>query len=265
MEELEVNMRTRQAKSIALKKKKEHGLSLSVTWKLYFLETIIKKASESKYNDKIIFNGNMFESTLNNENPYDTEVEILVDDMALNKFSISKMFNEILNGLKWKIDNVRLISFIDIRKYQINIICQEQEWEQVISMIVSERKKPFPTSILSRFEGLFYKGFLIHTYSIGDIVAESFLNALILDKKKIASLRKIELIYRQIIVNDNEIRESIINLLKMYNISLDIERLNLAKKALLEDETLRSEWEKRMKFSLDEIAVLLEGIINVLK
>jgi len=253
-------MRTRLIKNIVSEKKRNYKISLTVAWRLYFLETIVKKIAESK-SDNVVFGGDLIDEMLYGGNMADA-IELYLDHMALNKFNISRWFKEIFKGTNWVIEDIKLLSSSGIRKYKIEILCQEKDWEQVISMKIIQKKEAFPKSVMTKFDGLYYNNFLIRTYSINDLVADSFIKFMFFDNMN--SLEKIGNIYKKIILNEADVRESLERLFLYYEKVIDKDELRLKMDKLVNDLNLKNGWEKKNNVTWEEMMVLIEGIIKLL-
>ncbi len=254
-------MRTRLVKNIVLEKKKTYEISLTLAWRLYFLETLIKKITKSRFSGNIFFGGPLIDQMIYGGEYSDT-LEIYLENVALNKFNISRLFKDILFDLKWKVDDIKLISDAHTRKYKVDLLCYEKDWEQVISVIIMERVKDFPKTIITRFKGIYYDNFLIRTYCIEDLISSCFIKFIFFNNIK--DLDKISMIYKKIIINEMELKQSLKKIDLAFKLNLSNDELRNKMDEIKGDLKLQDIWKKNHDESWEEVMILVEGIIKLL-
>ncbi|MGO3168353.1 nucleotidyl transferase AbiEii/AbiGii toxin family protein, partial [Senegalia sp. (in: firmicutes)] len=122
----------------------ETGLTFNSVMTYYFLENVLRKLSNSKYNDKFIFKGGYILSNIVGLDSRSTvDIDFLIKNMAFDKELLIYMFQEVLNNSKDSSIQYELKDIQEIKKedeyngYRVRISCKLDNIRQVVPLDIA--------------------------------------------------------------------------------------------------------------------------------
>ena len=122
----------------------ETGLTFNSAMTYYFLESVLSKLSNSKYNDKFIFKGGYILSNIVGLDSRSTvDIDFLIKNMAFDEEVLIDMFRDILDNSKNDSIQYKLKDIQEIKKedeyngYRIRILCKLDNIRQVVPLDIA--------------------------------------------------------------------------------------------------------------------------------
>lgn len=168
--------------SLCHKISKKVNLSFNSVMLYYFLESILKKLSESEYNENFIFKGGFLLSNVVGINSRSTvDIDFLLKNTPLSQENILKMLTE---ALKEKEDDEILYEIQDISKikeddkyggFSVNVLCKTENIRQVVPLDISTGDIITPHPINYNYISSFGKeDILIKAYPLETILPKRY-------------------------------------------------------------------------------------------
>lgn len=167
-------------RAICQKLSKETGLSFNAIQTHYFLESILKKVSESDESENFIFKGGFLLANVIGIRQRNTvDIDFLIKRFALTEENILQKFKKILqsgndNGITYEIQKIE-----EIRKedeyggFRITILCRLENIRQMIPLDIATGDPITPSEISYEYKSIFSDSFFeIYAYNIETMLAE---------------------------------------------------------------------------------------------
>lgn len=159
---------------------KEVGLSFNAVMLYYFLESILKKLSESKYNEKFIFKGGfLLSSVVGIDSRSTVDIDFLLKNMQLSKENIEQILKETLNPEESDDIFYEVQSIIPIKEddqyggFRASILCKMENIRQVVPLDIATGDIITPHPIDYRYVSSFgEEEIIIKAYPIETMLAE---------------------------------------------------------------------------------------------
>ncbi|MGO1652286.1 nucleotidyl transferase AbiEii/AbiGii toxin family protein [Senegalia sp. (in: firmicutes)] len=122
----------------------ETGLTFNSVMTYYFLENVLRKLSNSKYNDKFIFKGGYILSNIVGLDSRSTvDIDFLIKNMAFDEELLIDMFQDVLDNSKDDSIQYELKDIQEIKKedkyngYRVRILCKLDNIRQVVPLDIA--------------------------------------------------------------------------------------------------------------------------------
>jgi predicted nucleotidyltransferase component of viral defense system len=198
----------------------EKGLTFNSAMIYYFLEEILRKLADSKYNDKFIFKGGYILSNIVGIDSRSTvDIDFIIKKMVLNEELLISIFQNILTDNKKELIQFELIDIKEIKKedeysgYRVRVLGKLDNIRQVIPLDIATGDiltyRPLEYEYKTIFSG---ENLKILTYNLETMLAE-----------------KLETIYSKGLLNSRSKDFYDIHLLyRLKNDEIDFEKLAVA-------------------------------------
>ncbi len=122
----------------------ETGLTFNSVMTYYFLESVLSKLSNSKYNNKFIFKGGYILSNIVGLDSRSTvDIDFLIKNMAFDEELLIEMFQDVLDNSKNDSIQYELKDIQEIKKedeyngYRVRILCKLDNIRQVVPLDIA--------------------------------------------------------------------------------------------------------------------------------
>lgn len=229
-------------------------LSFNAVMLYYFLESILKKLAESKYNDKFVFKGGFLLSNVLGINSRSTmDIDFLLRNMQLSKENIIQMLKEILEKkvsdyITYEIQDIEPIREEDqYGGFRASILCKMENIRQIVPLDIATGDVITPQPMNYQYKSSFGdETILINAYTIESVLAEKiqtiyargFLNSRSKDYYDLYIIYKL----KNNEVNTETLREACRNTFKYRNTELAPDKIIALLESLKTNEAFSIRW-----------------------
>ena len=225
----------------------------------FFMESLLKRISKSKYRNNFVFKGGfLLSSILGASNRTTIDIDMLFKNMSFNERAILKIISEIIDldlydNVQYKLGNIEQIRNEDeYGGYRIKITCNFENIKQVIPLDIAVGDPITPSSINYKYLTLYDNDEIsIISYNIETILAEKlhtvYVRGVLNSRNKdfydiyiIMKLKKSE-------INNIYLKEALYNTFNHRKATFDINKIKEVLNIISSNETMINRWKKYSK------------------
>lgn len=222
----------------------DNNISFNDVMPYYFMESVLKKISNSRYHDNFVYKGGyLLSCILGIDSRTTKDIDLLIECFKLESDVIYKLFQEILNPLPSDEIDYQIVGVDSIKEndiyggFRVSIMCKTYNIKQKVSIDIATGDVITPFPIDYRYKSIFDNNEIkIKTYNLETILAE-----------------KVQTIYEKGLINSR--KKDFYDLYIIYKLKLDEIDVEVFKEACISTFAYRN-----TKLDFNEIIVLLKNI-----